>query len=119
MREGEQHVAHITLGVDRNDRDVVEGSLLENADPKASLAGTRHTDDDGVSRQVFCVVKNQLFGELVGFCVKTLTEIESAEFFKVLHIVLLGIGVACIKAEWEADGVVNQQEYRPRDEKPY
>ena len=81
----EQDIAHVTLGIQRDNRNVIERRLLQQADAETGFARTRHADDDSMCRQVLRVVQNEVVGEFVGFAVVALADIERTKFFEVQH----------------------------------
>ncbi len=81
----QQQVAQVALGVDGNDRDVVDQRLLEQADAQSGLAAAGHADDDRVCRQVLGVIQDQFVGALAGREVLDPAEIEGAKLFEVFH----------------------------------
>ena len=86
LREGEQQVAHVALGVDRDHGNMIESCLLEYADTEPRFAGTGHADDHGMGCQVLGVIEDKLVRELVSVVVIALAEIESAELLEVVHL---------------------------------
>ena len=85
IREGEQQVGQIALGVDGDHRDVVDQRLLEQAERQAGLAAAGHADDDGVGGQVLGVVQDQFLSELSGVHVECLAQVKNAELFVIRH----------------------------------
>jgi len=72
-----QHqVGQITLGVQDNCRDIMEGCLLEKDDTQTGFTRTGHTGDDGVSGQVGRVQFNILFLQLAGSKIKQPPNVE-------------------------------------------
>lgn len=60
--EGEQQVGEISLGVNHYPRDAVQGGLLQEANPQASLSASGHAHADGVSGQVAGLQQNRRSG---------------------------------------------------------
>jgi hypothetical protein len=86
VREGQQQVRDVALGVDDQRRDAVEGRFLEQRDAQAGLAGAGHADADGVRRQVLRVVQQRRGRKRPGGGVVLAAEIEDAELLEVLHV---------------------------------
>ena len=85
IREGEQQVGQIALGVDGDHRDVVDQRLLQQAERQAGLAAAGHADDDGVGGQVLGVIQDQFLSELSGVHVECLAQVKNAELFVIRH----------------------------------
>lgn len=81
----EQHHHLFLLGVDGDDRDVVDEGLLDKADPQAGFPADGCADDDGVGGEVPGGVKQGVGLKDPGFRITGSAEVvECAEFFLVL-----------------------------------
>jgi hypothetical protein len=59
-RKGQEDIGQISLGVDGQHRDAVDGRFLDEADAEAGLAAARHADADRVRDQVLRFVEDRL-----------------------------------------------------------
>src|SRR5262249_36942833 len=75
LREREEEVSEVALRIDDDRGNAVDRRLLEERDRQTGLAAAGHADDDGVRRQVFCVVEERT----IAFS----AEIEGAELLEV------------------------------------
>ena len=83
LREGEEDVGEIPLGVDDDRGDVVDRRLFDEADEQARLAAAGHADTDSVGRQPPGIEEERLAARLAGIGVDPLAEIKDAEPFDV------------------------------------
>jgi hypothetical protein len=57
--EGQHQVGKITLGVDHDGRDVVQGRFLEQPDAEAGPAAARHPYADPMGHEILGVVEKK------------------------------------------------------------
>ncbi len=81
VREGEQQVAHVALGVDDDGRQPVNGRLLEQRDAQAGLAAAGHADDGRVRGQLLALDEQRPAGCLAGVRVDFPAQVEEIELF--------------------------------------
>jgi hypothetical protein len=83
IRKREQQVGQIAFGIDRDDRNAVDGRLLDEAESETGLAAARHPDADGVREQVLRVVENGIRQADARCQVVPSSEVEQPQFFVV------------------------------------
>jgi hypothetical protein len=67
LREVQQHVGDIALGVDHQGGDAVESGFFQQVDTQAGLARASHAHHHGMGGQVLGIVKQRLSARLVSF----------------------------------------------------
>ena len=91
LRKGQQQVGDVTLGIDADCRDAVDGSLLEHAQAQPGLAAARHADADRVRGEVARVDEQRFSLHLAGSRVDFAAEVEGAELFVIgIHCLVPG-----------------------------
>ena len=87
LGEGQQQVAEVPLGVDRDHRDAVDRRLFQQRQAQPRLAAAGHAHADGVRGQLLRLVKHRLRADLALRQVVSLAEVEQAELLeiRVLH----------------------------------
>ena len=85
MGKAQGQIGQVALGVDGQDRNVVDERLFEQADTKTGFSAAGHSDDDGMGGEVLCIVEDDgRFGfvliDMVG-----LPEVEGTQFFIIGH----------------------------------
>ena len=85
IRQGEEEVGEIALGVHGDDRDAVDQGFLEQGDSQAGLARAGHADDDRVGGEVAGVVEDGLAAGGAGGGVDPAAEVEDAELLEGFH----------------------------------
>ena len=81
LRELQEHIGHITLGVDQQDGDPVEGSFLEQADTESGFAAAGHSDTNGMGCQVPRIILNCFFRPSPGCRIEFCAQVKRTEFF--------------------------------------
>jgi hypothetical protein len=76
--EDEREVRHVALRVEDERRDARQAGLLEQDDPKAGLAGSRHASDDPVGRQVARADDDLVGAGLSGSRIDRVADVERA-----------------------------------------
>ena len=80
-----QHeIGEVALRVNDDDRNGVDGSLLDDRNTKPGLAASRHADAQGVRHEILGVVEHELLGRLLGVRVEPAPQVEDAELLEVV-----------------------------------
>lgn len=86
-RKGEQEIAQISLRIDDDGGNSVQGSLFEQADAQPGLAAARHAHAHGVGHEILRVIEQKLLLLLALLEIVVLAEVEAPQLFIVLHMI--------------------------------
>ena len=77
--KGEEQVADVALGIDRDDRDAIHQRLFDQRKAEACLAGAGHAQHHAMGHEILRIVEHQLVLRLLGIQVICATEVKLAE----------------------------------------
>jgi len=85
LRERQQQVAQVTLGIDGNCRNAVDGRFFQERKTEPCLAAARHADTHRVRGQIFGFVQQPVIERLALAKVVLLAQVENAQFLEILR----------------------------------
>jgi hypothetical protein len=83
IREGQQQVGEVALGIDHDGRNAIERSFFQQREAQTGLAAAGHADAQGVRHEILGLVQSQPRLRLVAGKIEGAAEVEDAELLEV------------------------------------